>query len=227
MRMQAALAGAGAGLGAATGFMDALSAADTAEKNIARLGEYVTQTRVDALRNTERLSREAQVAIGNLSNVSPEGMSAMATISSQIVRGVASDQYAIETEASRREQAAFAEMESISDSVPNPIMSALGGAINMAGVGANLGGIFESMGQTQEAAGLQSQSSAQAAESNAISEKGAAMDRKAAEMRMQAASAEWARTFGLLQSAMRSPMSMFLFHRVMPFSVRRHFEAQL
>jgi len=105
---------------------------DAAEEDYKRLGDYITQSRVDRVLQTERLAREGQIAVGNMLNASPEGMSTLETIASRVVAGIASDQWAIDEELKRRETAAMAEMRGVETRTNNQlatVASSVGQAI--------------------------------------------------------------------------------------------------
>lgn len=121
-----------AGAAYLTGRSQAKEIERVAEENFARVADFVTQARVDKILQTEQLAREARVKLGAVLNVSPEGLSARETIASRIVAGVATDQFAINTELKRRETAAKAEMSNI----------AAGANSALAGIASNTGAAF-------------------------------------------------------------------------------------
>lgn len=99
---------------------------DAAEEDFKRIGDYVTQSRVDRILETERLARDAQVAVGSALNTMPEGLATLETIASRVVAGVATDQFAIDEELRRRETAAAAEMKNVATGASNAIAGAAG-----------------------------------------------------------------------------------------------------
>lgn len=119
---------------------------------------FITQVRVDKLLRTEQLARQGQVELGAIMNVAPESISAMETVASRVVQGLAGDQFAIETEARRRVQAAEADRanviaESNSQMVNTTaatVEGALGGATTGLGVASSIQGLFQAGKQASQ-----------------------------------------------------------------------------
>lgn len=80
--------------------------ANWAQVNFNRIDKYITNARVDAIRELSAMSRAAQGEVSSLLNVAPEGIAATETIASRVVSGVAADTYAVREGLERSVQAA-------------------------------------------------------------------------------------------------------------------------
>lgn len=137
-------AAAGAGLGVAKAGIQNKRIAATAQLNMKRINEKITQMRVNKISEMGSLSREVRQALGDMSNSADSNQAVTETLASRLVANAARDQDTIDMNLERGEAAADAEKVDIasdaSAATVNPIMAGLEGAMQGAGAGASLGG---------------------------------------------------------------------------------------
>lgn len=112
-----------------------------------RLNDTITQIRVDRMRNTSQLAREAQVEQGAVLNIAPHNQGVMQALAVRLAGGVASDQFAINETAKRGEAAVEAQKRDVvnhaNSQMKNVHVAALEGAVAGAQAGAAIGGAVD------------------------------------------------------------------------------------
>lgn len=151
-----------------------------------RIDQEITQSRVNALMQTDRLAVEGEQALGAVLNSTPRTTGTLEAVASRIAAGIGVDQFAINEELRRREESLQAQKESIVASansrMRSPILAAAQGALG----GFSQGTAIASGFQALSAAGQAAQQSA------AIGE--AQIDLAEAAQQTQAAQTEAAQT---------------------------------
>lgn len=98
-----------------------------------RLNMMITAIRVDRLRQTDRLGREAQTAVKGVMNVAPRSLAVIETLASRVAANVASDQFAIDEQASRQIASVEAEKQNVANEAAsqwtNPMAAGITGGL--------------------------------------------------------------------------------------------------